>query len=365
MNYLGLIEKIKAKKQALVVIILVVALVLTTTLISSAVTASEKTTDYYDVKLGNKTIATVSSKAEADKVVDGVKSYYVKEGAEVLSVKCNPAITVESRQTKQSEKAPKVTKNTDKIVKRLVTGDVEEKYYEVKEGDAMFEVAGDLGLTYEELENVNKDKDLNNLLPGDKVKYQKSEPMVDVVVEQKAKAEEEIPFDTKTETSADMYEDQSSVKEYGESGRAEVTKKLVVKNGEVVSSKILKKNVIKEPKAQVEVKGTKKKVTASANGGGILGRAASYYGTSYSAMDCYAFVAAVYSSLGYNMSNFVSVPISEMQPGDLLVHQYHHYAIYAGGGMETHSIMGRGVCTTPFSYVAGYNGGIAQVLRPR
>ena len=385
MNYSDLVERIKEKKQALLVIVMVIALVLTTTFISSAVTASEKTDDYYDIKLGNKTVATVHSKADADKVIDGVMNYYAKDGAEVISTKCEPALTTEVHPVKKSEKTPKIENNTEKVVKHLVTGDVEEKNYEIKEGDTVWEVSVDLGVTFDEISKLNPNKDLEGLKPGDTIKYQKSEPMVNVISEVKVTDTEMIPYETEKVQDSNLYKDQSEVKEYGENGSKQVRAKLEVKNGEVINREVLESKVIKEAKTQVVAEGTKERPQAnsstnygtgsgynsglsfyastSGGSGSILSVARSYFGTSYSAMDCYAFCAAVYGQFGQSVMSGTVIPASQARPGDLLVFERHHYGICAGGNMVYHSIMGSGVCCTSTDYVRGYNGAVAYAVR--
>ena len=386
MNYSNVADWIREKKQVVIVIALVVALVLTTTIISSAVTASEKTTDYYDIKLGGKTVATVKTKDDADKVIHGVKNYYNEEGDKVISVKCDPALTSEVHPCKNSEKAPKLEKNADKIVKHLVTGDVEEKKYTVEEGDTMWDVSGNLDVDIEELEKLNEGVDLEMVKPGDEINYQKSEPLVDVIMETEVTEKEDVPFDTETVSTDDLYEDQSQIKEYGVLGQNEVRAKVKFKNGYVVKRHVLDTKVIKEPKTQIEEKGTKKRTVAtsstsstaatgsnggsvaygtpvnSGNGGSYLGSARGYMGTSYGAMNCYQFCAAVYGQYGQGVMDGTVIPFSQAKPGDLLVFDRHHYGIYAGGNSVIHSIMGNGVCCTDIGYVRRVNGGVAYAV---
>ena len=367
MNYAYLADKLKEKKQAILVIVLVIAMVLTTTFISSAVTASEKTTDYYDIKLGGKTIATVGSKDKAEKVIEDVKSYYTEDDAKVVEAKLEPALTTEVRECKQSDKTPKVEKNTDKVVEHLVTGDVKEKTYTIKDGDTLWDVSGQLDKSVDEIQDMNPEKDLEDIKPGDEIKYQESEPLVNVITEQHLTGTVEVPFDTETVTDSSMYDDQEKVQQNGQDGSNQITSKVIVKNGKVISSEVLETKVIKEPVKQIKVKGTKTRAVAapaSTHGGGsIMGIARSYLGTPYSTMDCYAFCAAVYGQLGQSVMSGTRIPFSQAQAGDLLVFERHHYGIYAGGNQVIHSIMGPGVCITSIGYVRNYNGGVAYAIR--
>ena len=387
MNYSQLVNKIKEKKQAVIVIALVMALVLTTTLISSAVTASEKTTDFYDVKLGGKTVATVSSKKDADKIIEDVKSYYVEDDSKVVEAKLEPELTTDVRSCKESDKTPKIEKNTDKVVKHLVTGDVKEKKYTIKDGDTLWDVSGELDKSVDEIQEMNPEKDLDDIKPGDEITYQDSEPLVNVITEETVTGTIEVPFETETVGADSMYEDQTEVKQQGETGSNQVTNRVTVKNGKVVNSEVIETKVIKAPVKQIEVKGTMKRPSASPavsntsnsgassaatasyapaqshSGGSIMGVARSYIGTPYSSMDCYAFCAAVYGQFGQGVMSGTRIPFSQAKPGDLLVFQRHHYGIYAGGNQVIHSIMGPGVTVTSIGYVSGYNGGVAYAIR--
>lgn len=70
---------------------------------------------------------------------------------------------------------------------------------------------------------------------------------------------EEIPFETVVTSSENVYIGDVSISQLGKVGEKEITKLVKYVDGKAVETQILKEEVVKEPKTQVELKGTKKK----------------------------------------------------------------------------------------------------------
>ena len=78
---MSIIKEIKSRKDSVLILALIVTLVLSTTIISSAMTASSNTVDYWQLKLGKKTVAVFrQNESDAKNVIEQVKAKYVAKG---------------------------------------------------------------------------------------------------------------------------------------------------------------------------------------------------------------------------------------------------------------------------------------------
>lgn len=99
-----------------------------------------------------------------------------------------------------------------------------------------------------------------------------SEAMEIVVKRVKIEEEErvdEVDFETKEETSDDMYSDESKTKTEGVKGEKKVKVKKYIVDGEFEKEEIVDEKVTKEPVSKVVVTGTKKRQTSSGGSGSV------------------------------------------------------------------------------------------------
>ena len=367
---MSIIKEIKSRKDSVLILALIVTLVLSTTIISSAMTASSKTVDYWQLKLGNKTVAVFDNESQAKEVIEQVKAKYVAKGANVEAVEIDPALTVDQITVKASDEQPKVEKDTKKLVDKLLGDEKASKTYTVQDGDTLWDIAAAFGTDVDTILAANPNVSLESLMPGDVIKFSSKSSLLTVTVKEKVTSERAVEFDTVYEDTDALYEGEEEVKTEGVQGTEKVTEIVTKSNGAVVSTKVLSAKTVKAPESAVVLRGTKAKETLaaqnsnsssnssssssrssssrsyagssssgySANGNTVLSAAYSQLGVG---QDCTSLVSNSLAAAGIyfhgwpqqyaSLGSWTSNPV----PGDIVIYDT-HVAIYAGGGTAVH-----------------------------
>lgn len=365
---MSIIKEIKSRKDSVLILALIVTLVLSTTIISSAMTASSNTVDYWQLKLGKKTVAVFDNESDAKNVIEQVKAKYVAKGANVEAVEIDPALTVDQITVKASDEQPKVEKNTKKLVDKLLGDEKASKTYTVQDGDTLWDIAAAFGTDVDTILAANPNVSLESLMPGDVIKFSSKSSLLTVTVKEKVTSERAVEFDTVYEDTDELYEGEEEVKAEGVQGTEKVTEVVTKSNGAVVSTKVLSAKTVKAPESAVVLRGTKAKETPaaqssnsssnssssrssssrssagssssgySANGNTVLSAAYSQLGVG---QDCTSLVSNSLAAAGIyfhgwpqqyaSLGSWTSNPV----PGDIVIYDT-HVAIYAGGGTAVH-----------------------------
>ena len=365
---MSIIKEIKSRKDSVLILALIVTLVLSTTIISSAMTASSNTVDYWQLKLGKKTVAVFDNESDAKNVIEQVKAKYVAKGANVEAVEIDPALTVDQITVKSSDEQPKVEKDTKKLVDKLLGDEKASKTYTVQDGDTLWDIAAAFGTDVDTILAANPNVSLESLMPGDVIKFSSKSSLLTVTVKEKVTSERAVEFDTVYEDTDALYEGEEEVKTEGVQGTEKVTEVVTKSNGAVVSTKVLSAKTVKAPESAVVLRGTKAKETPaaqssnsssnssssrssssrsyagssssgySANGNTVLSAAYSQLGVG---QDCTSLVSNSLAAAGIyfhgwpqqyaSLGSWTSNPV----PGDIVIYDT-HVAIYAGGGTAVH-----------------------------
>jgi hypothetical protein len=365
---MSIIKEIKSRKDSVLILALIVTLVLSTTIISSAMTASSNTVDYWQLKLGKKTVAVFDNESDAKNVIEQVKAKYVAKGANVEAVEIDPALTVDQITVKASDEQPKVEKDTKKLVDKLLGDEKASKTYTVQDGDTLWDIAAAFGTDVDTILAANPNVSLESLMPGDVIKFSSKSSLLTVTVKEKVTSERAVEFDTVYEDTDELYEGEEEVKTEGVQGTEKLTEVVTKSNGAVVSTKVLSAKTVKAPESAVVLRGTKAKETPaaqssnsssnssssrssssrssagssssgySANGNTVLSAAYSQLGVG---QDCTSLVSNSLAAAGIyfhgwpqqyaSLGSWTSNPV----PGDIVIYDT-HVAIYAGGGTAVH-----------------------------
>ena len=350
--------------------------------------------EYWDIKIDNKTIAVVSSESEGEKVIEGVKNAYVMDGAKVDSISLDKEIkTVKHKFA--NENAPKINSSED-VVKKIIKGVKGEQKYTIQDGDTIWDLAYENGLTYDEFVAINKSDDFNpeEIMPGDEVVVSKMVPYINVTTKQTFQSEEVVEPEIEYVEDSSMYEGETKLKEEGKVGSKLVKYSQTSLNNTVSEKVALDEKITKESEKTVILKGTKERpasstsssrgsysgsspVYGSGKGATIAATARSMVGSS---MDCVALVSRALAGAGISFSGWpeqffalgpvVSGGIPAAQPGDILIYQhtigsnggahYDHVAVYIGGGMAVHGGWKGGSVVV----ASAYGGSGISVVRP-
>lgn len=146
----------------------------------------------------------------------------------------------------------------DQAVELLQKGTLEPKIHKVASGEILGRIANKYDLTVEDIIELNPKLSENSVLQiGDELVVTAYEPYLDVIVEEKSFKKEELPFETKVETSDQIYKGESRVTQEGRTGEQHVKYVTLRQNGIEVENNAIETKVISEPKEKIIVKGTK------------------------------------------------------------------------------------------------------------
>lgn len=364
-----MVERIKSKKYVIAgALVLAIAVFIAVVFTTVKAYAEE---EYWDVKIGTKTVAVLNSESSAKKVIKNVKNYYLKEGAKVKAIKCDPAMKVVKTTYKVSKK-PK-TSTVNDAVNYIVSGTKKRVTYTVKSGDTLWDIADKYNLTVNEILKMNEEKDFSSLYPGDKLKLYKMNSMVKVTATQVVTSEQKIKYKTVTKESSTVLKNTTVVEQKGVYGKKTVTELITSENGKITKTEVQESKVTKSPKTKIVVKGTGilaapiNGKTYEGDGQAVAQYALQFVGGPYvyggvsltDGADCSGFVLSVYKYFGITMAHDAGVmrsygrevSLAEAQPGDLVCY-YGHVGIYIGGGQIVHAVNeGMGIAVTSTSYI--------------
>ncbi|WP_227936917.1 peptidoglycan DD-metalloendopeptidase family protein [Alkalihalobacillus deserti] len=143
-------------------------------------------------------------------------------------------------------------------IKKLNKGVLEEKPYQVKEGDVLGSIASAHDLTTAKLLELNEDLSADSVIRiGQKLQVTAYQPLVEVLSTHLSKVEEEIAFETEIKEDDSMWKGDNKVTQEGQTGSQITTYETTQKNGKTVKREVISEEVTNEPVKKVITKGTK------------------------------------------------------------------------------------------------------------
>ncbi|WP_079505989.1 M23 family metallopeptidase [Mesobacillus jeotgali] len=226
--------------------------------------------------IGDKPVAYVKDQEAADQVLKTLKLEHVTEEelAAVENRKKSPNLALpvakenETRLldvrftqevSKSNEKVdPEKVLSVEEAVQLLKKGTLEEKKYQVKEGDVLGSIASAHKLELAQMLSLNKGLDENSVLkPGQELNVTVLKPFVEVVVDRQVYAKEEVAFEKEVVEDSSMFKGDTKKKQEGKAGMKGITYALTEQNGRVIKKDVIKEVVLEEPVKEIVIKGTK------------------------------------------------------------------------------------------------------------
>lgn len=158
---------------------------------------------------------------------------------------------------KISTKLPNIS-NRSAAVEKLKNGGQKAAEYVVQEGDSMYGICEKLGVTIDELAQMNPGLTMESMLHiGDSIVIEREVPLLTLETIEVSTFAETVPFETEYKDSNYYYKGEEVTSREGQDGRASVTARLTKHNGEVVAREDIEREVIVQPVSKVILKGTK------------------------------------------------------------------------------------------------------------
>ncbi|HHZ13660.1 MAG TPA: LysM peptidoglycan-binding domain-containing protein [Clostridiales bacterium] len=256
----------------------------------------------------------------------------------------------------------------------ILHGNQELEEYEVQEGDSLWSIAYNNGVSVSDLQNSNPDLDGDLIRPGDIIKIGQQKKLLTVITKEKVKYSKEIPYETEVKNDSSLEKGKTKVVQQGEKGQKDITAMVTREDGQEISREIVEEKVVKEPVKHIEAKGTKekpkpkpKKTTSpsgsssntssessrsgSGSGSAVVAYAMKFKGYRYvfgtsgpNTFDCSGFTKYVYGHFGVNLPHSSkaqrsvgrAVSRSNLQKGDILCFSG-HVGIYIGNDQFIHA----------------------------
>ncbi len=156
-----------------------------------------------------------------------------------------------------STKLPNIS-NRSAAVEKLKNGGQKAAEYVVQEGDSMYGICEKLGVTIDELAQMNPGLTMESMLHiGDSIIIERAVPLLTFETIEVSTFAEAVPFETEYRDSSYYYKGEEVTSVEGQDGRASVTARLTKHNGEVVAREDIEREVIVQPVNKVILKGTK------------------------------------------------------------------------------------------------------------
>ncbi len=233
----------------------------------------------YTLEVNDKEVGALKTKKEVENLLKRVKEPFIEEAkknADLEDVKLLEKVLVK----KENVPVYKIA-TEDVLEERLLYGGKNKDIHTVEVGETLWTIAKMYDMTMEELIEANKDRNPDKLQIGDEVMLVTSKPLLTVATTAKLAYEEDIDHEVEIEYNDNMYDNEKEVKLGGEKGRAKIESREIRHNGKVIKTEEVKRDILKEPKKEILVKGTKEVPKTRATGTLAMatrGRVSSRYG---------------------------------------------------------------------------------------
>ncbi|MBU7007506.1 peptidoglycan DD-metalloendopeptidase family protein, partial [Phosphitispora fastidiosa] len=217
------------------------------------------------IKADGQTVAVVHDEKDAEGILQELRGSYSNGDIKVGNIGFKEKIEMVNIPVSLND-----VMSREEALQLITEGKEEKKVHVVEEGDSLWTIARKNDTHVEDLLKANPSLDGEHLDIGQELNLVAIEPLINVEATGELTLEETVPFKVVVETNKDLWRGSQKVKTNGENGLKEVTYKVVMRNGDIVSKEVLQEKVLKEAKDKVVIKGSRV-VVASRGGSGTLG----------------------------------------------------------------------------------------------
>lgn len=200
------------------------------------------------VKVNDQVVVALKSKEEAEQALELVKAHFTPSNVTLVkSPRFKEKVIVQEEKFAVRE----VVADAETAAQKLIGGLEPPQYHTVKSGEIAIRIARKYGLTLEEMQQLNPDKDLDRLRIGDKLLIKRGKPMVTVVCVYQFVKQEKVPFKVERRFAPDLPGGELVIKQRGKEGLKEVVYEVVAENGLEIERRAVKEKIIREPITEV------------------------------------------------------------------------------------------------------------------
>lgn len=182
-----------------------------------------------------------ASKEEADikSVLDGYKMQYAVE-TEGAKIDFNQKVEI------KNEYVPVAYLRSDEGILNAITQTQEEEIeYTVQDKDTVWDIATTYGMSVDEIMQINPEM-TDFIKPGDKLKLNESEPILQVKVSYTETVQQAIPYENERINDSNLTKGRTEIISQGHDGVKEVTQEVVLVNGRQFAVNVVNETVIQE-----------------------------------------------------------------------------------------------------------------------
>ncbi|MEA4847990.1 MAG: peptidoglycan DD-metalloendopeptidase family protein, partial [Clostridiaceae bacterium] len=187
----------------------------------------------------------------------------------------------------------------EELIDFIIKGTNEIKTHKIESGETFWSISRKYNMSLSDLEKANPGINSEKVQIGQVINLIVPKPLLSVKTVETVTSVEKAEFEQKVEFSSSMYKDETSIKVKGVYGEKEVTADVTKINGIETGRKVLSEKIIKAPKTQIIVKGTKEPPPKKGTGtfsyparGSITSRYGMRWGRRHTGID----IAASYGS---------------------------------------------------------------------
>lgn len=202
----------------------------------------------------DKPIVTMKTKDEADRVLSDLQEYFL-QGMDRSGVK-------ETSFFEKVEVKEEFADTSNVMVREdaknyIIKGTSEVRIHKVESGESFWSISRKYDISVENLQKANPTANPEKIKIGQELNLIVPKSLIRVKTVEDVTYIDKIPYEQKLEMSSSLYKDQTQVRVKGQYGEKEVKAEIIKVNGLETERVIISEKIIKEPKDQILVKGTK------------------------------------------------------------------------------------------------------------